>query len=84
MSFRIVKAFQTSTSCPSQWDARTDTGEYLYLWFCSGRGTASRTEGGTQHALVSEFFDVDPYAGSIGLQEFCDRAGFELALDGAV
>lgn len=80
---RIVKAVQTCWACPSQWDAYTDRGEYLYLRFRHGYGSATWYAGGypnnvQESRLVGEFTDPDPYAGSIGLAEFCQRAGLVL------
>ncbi len=82
---RIVRAVQTCWACPSQWDAWTADGEYLYLRFRHGHGTARWYAGGypnnvNESRLVGEFTDPDPYAGSIDLDEFCRRAGLALEL----
>lgn len=85
MTVRIVKAVQTCTACPSQWDSWTDDGKYLYLRFRHGFGTAIWYPSGSVSHLdnsvrIAQFEDVDPYAGSIGLEDFCARAGLALAL----
>ncbi len=86
MSYTIVKAVQTCWGFPSQWDAWTDTGQYLYLRYRHGCGT------------VEEFDDSDPKTwplkppniefvtsddvdgGVITLSEFAKEAGLNLAL----
>lgn len=85
MTIRIVKAVHTCTACPSQWDAWTDDGTYLYLRYRYGIGTtrayssldAFGHEAGT---LVDEFDTGAEWDGSIGLATFCRLAGLELAL----
>lgn len=72
---RIVKAVQTCNACPAQWDAWTDAGEQLYLRFRYGRGTVSRVLGDGSHQEISVFEFGDPMNGSIGLDEFCAKAG---------
>lgn len=87
MSTRIVKAVRTCYACPSQWDAYTDTGDYLYLRFRHGfgtvehypRGCVSRDDDVVQ---VAAFEALDGADGFIELEDFCHRAGIELALVG--
>ncbi|MFC9329599.1 hypothetical protein [Kitasatospora sp. NPDC057015] len=38
----IAQVMQTSWGCPSQWDARTTTGQCLYLWYRRGEGTVEQ------------------------------------------
>lgn len=38
---KIVKAHQTCYACPSQWDAWDEEGNYWYLRFRHGYGSAS-------------------------------------------
>mgnify|MGYP001589897308 CR=1 FL=1 len=86
MSYKIVKAVQTCLGYPSQWDAWTDSGQYLYLRYRYGCGT------------VEEFDDPDPKTwqmkppnvifettadvdrGVITLVEFAKCAGLTLTL----
>lgn len=82
----IVKATQTSYACPSQWDAWDHSGQYWYLRFRGGHGTATAYDGPNFYTTSGwreptfEFRDDDPLAGSIDLAAFCDRAGLDLAL----
>jgi hypothetical protein len=83
----IVKAVQTCHACPSQWDAWTDTGQYLYLRFRYGYGSVESQPGpdvdtwSHQPTLVASFQDEDGWAGEISLEEFCERAGLTLKGD---
>lgn len=81
----IVRAVQTCRYWPAQWDAWTDTGQYLYLRFRSGHGTveARPTPDWEQwdpmvDAVIAQFEDDDPY-GDISLAEFCELAGLTIA-----
>lgn len=76
----IVKANQTCFACPSQWDAWTDTGLYLYLRFRYGFGTVSMRDTDGEPLRVSEFSTDGELDGVISLEEFCRRAGIRLAL----
>jgi hypothetical protein len=78
---RIVKAVQTCSACPSQWDAWDDQGNYWYLRYRWGEGTAQILSG--PDADISSdpelsFSYGDSLDGSISLHEFCYRAGIEL------
>lgn len=84
----IVKAVQTCWACPSQWDAWTDTGQYLYLRYRSGRGTVDRypDNDSKQWTRVPDgeftaWRDEDRLAGEITLPEFCEKAGIAIAPD---
>jgi len=35
----LARVVRTCTACPSQWDAWTTSGQYLYLRYRFGRGT---------------------------------------------
>lgn len=85
MSLRIVKAVRTCIACPSQWDAWTSDGTYLYLRYRSGIGRARAYSsvdayGREAGSLVGEFDTGYQWDGSIGLATFCRLAGLELAL----
>ncbi|WP_327234054.1 hypothetical protein OG349_08605 [Streptomyces sp. NBC_01317] len=41
----LVRVVQTSSGYPSQWDARTADGQYLYLWYRHGEGCVERHPG---------------------------------------
>lgn len=80
----IVKAVQTCAGRPSEWDVWTDAGQYLYLRYRSGVGTAEEfdspdyTTWGSVTPLA-EFDSDDQYGGDITLAEFCKRAGLLIA-----
>jgi len=86
VTLTIVRAVQTCDFCPSQWDAWTDTGQYLYLRYRCGRGTAddypdNRDElwDRIPYGRVAYFENEDGLDGIITLEEFCRRAGLHLA-----
>jgi len=74
----LVKAIQTCTACPSQWDAWDDQGRYWYLRYRSGLGTMGR---GYDLDEAQFSFDDGDGGGEISLEEFCERTGVTLALD---
>ncbi len=82
---KIVRAAQTSFACPSQWDAWTDDGRYVYLRFRHGHGTVTVYPSPDTDTWdfktppVASFEDDDEWNGVISLEEFCERAGIELA-----
>jgi hypothetical protein len=83
----IVKAVQTCWACPSQWDAWTDTGQYLYLRYRYGHGTVTAFEGPNweewtrRDAPLAEFSTCNPWDGIISLQAFAEKAGLTLSDD---
>ncbi len=80
----IVRAVQTCHACPSQWDAWDEDGQYWYLRYRSGRGTAEKQPGSMEWSMKTEpefsFQYGDALDGIISLEEFCQRAGITLAL----
>ena len=79
----ITRAVETCGGCPAQWDAWTTNGQYLYLRYRHGIGTvdaepSSDPSAWTEDHPVAEF-DTDDGLGSIGIVEFCRRAGIALA-----
>lgn len=76
---KIVKAHQTCYACPSQWDAWDEEGNYWYLRFRHGYGSASRDIDGPD--IYTFHAGDDGLDGVIDLQNFCNRAGIELALE---
>lgn len=83
----LARVTQTCQSNPSQWDAWTDSGQYLYLRYRFGVGTVDAFDApqpGTTWAhfavgLVARFEHGGRYAGEMGLAEFCEHAGLQLA-----
>lgn len=88
--YLIVKAAQTCTACPSQWDAWTVSGRYLYLRYRSGIGTVYaydspdwRTWTDAPDGRIAEFGEPS-LDGMISLQDFLAAAGLKLALNAEV
>jgi hypothetical protein len=87
----LVRAVRTCSACPSQWDAWDAAGQYYYLRYRSGRGTAETAtseadyldQGTPEPVLVANFNYGGPLDGSISLAGFLQLAGMRLA-DGAV
>ncbi|WP_068925002.1 hypothetical protein [Planobispora rosea] len=80
---KLTKVIETCSACPSQWDAWTDTGQYLYLRYRFGIGTVEAQpgpDGETWQAVppLVEFGEPS-MDGDISLEEFLDAAGLELA-----
>ncbi|MFI6304307.1 hypothetical protein ACIBCH_20750 [Amycolatopsis thailandensis] len=83
--YTIVKAVQTCAACPSQWDAWTDDGRYLYLRFRHGIGTVEEQPS----PVVSTWTDEEPAVrfrhpdrdGVISLTEFAEHANLKLKLE---
>jgi hypothetical protein len=87
----LARAKRTCTAVPSQWNAWTADGQYLYLRYRSGIGTvdAYDTEDSEQwtrppDGRVAIFDTGDTYGGDMSLVEFCERAGLQLADDAEV
>ncbi|GIH91962.1 hypothetical protein ACFFMN_33860 [Planobispora siamensis] len=85
---RLVKVIETCSACPSQWDAWTDTGQYLYLRYRSGVGTVEAqpdpdTDTWTDEPPLIEFGEPS-WDGDISLTDFLAAASLELAPDAEV
>lgn len=81
---RIVRAVKTCEACPSQWDAWTDQGQYLYLRFRHGRGSVEAQPGPDTDTWAETYeplatFEHRERDGVIGLAEFAELAGLDLA-----
>ncbi|MFJ2004788.1 hypothetical protein [Streptomyces chartreusis] len=90
-AFTLVRVVRTCTAVPSQWNAWTGDGQYLYLRYRSGIGTvdAYDTEDSTQwtripNGEIAHFDTGDRLDGEMDLVEFCERAGLHLADDAEV
>ncbi|WP_367138909.1 MULTISPECIES: hypothetical protein [Streptomyces] len=83
MTIVLARVVETCSACPSQWNAWTTTGQYLYLRYRGGIGTVEAHLGPDSDTWV----DRDPIVefgepsmdGEISLEEFCEVAGLELA-----
>lgn len=91
MTRSIVRAIRTCIACPSQWDAWTADGQYLYLRYRSGVGTADAYDSPDSDRWTripdgntARFDTGDRHDGEINLDEFCQRAGLELAEDAEI
>jgi hypothetical protein len=82
---RIVRTVETCGGCPSQWDAWTDNGQYLFLRYRFGTGTVTTENDATGPArtIIARFQTGDPWDGMIALEDFCARAGLLLDLAAA-
>ncbi|WP_405947502.1 hypothetical protein OG588_13625 [Streptomyces prunicolor] len=84
----LVRVVQTCSACPSQWDAWTADGQYLYLRFRHGEGcvewhpdpdtdTPDSWNEGLSGLLVE--WDDGTGSGVISLEDFLSAAGLVLA-----
>ncbi|MFF2094835.1 hypothetical protein [Streptomyces sp. NPDC058202] len=84
--FILARVVRTCTAVPSQWDAWTVDGQYLYLRYRSGIGTVDAYPTADYEkwraipvGAVARFDTEDRLDGEITLVEFCERAGLQLA-----
>ncbi len=82
--YTIVRVVQTSFACPSQWDAWTDTGQYLYLRYRHGIGTVEAFDDpdlltGANNGPLIEFTHGNNLDGVIDLEQFVALAGLTLS-----
>lgn len=61
---RITEIEQTCSACPSQWEGKTSSGEYVYIRYRWGEG---RIE--VNYETVFEWSGPDGMGGFISLQE---------------
>ncbi|MEU1373010.1 hypothetical protein ABZ442_05010 [Streptomyces triculaminicus] len=79
----LARVVETCSACPSQWDAWTVTGQYLYLRYRSGIGTVEEQPGPDPDTWE----DLEPITtfgepsrdGDISIEAFCEAAGLVLA-----
>jgi hypothetical protein len=89
VTLRIARAVLTCWACPSQWDAWTSDGQYLYLRYRGGIGTVTSQPSNdpstwdlNREPLVE--FGEPSLDGDISLDEFLTAAGLELAANASV
>lgn len=75
MTLVLARVQQTCFACPSQWDAWTSGGQYLYLRYRWGVGTVDDDE----HTELIRFSTGDEMGGVMDLDEFLLRSGLLLA-----
>ncbi|WP_031165996.1 hypothetical protein [Streptosporangium roseum] len=87
----LAKVIQTCSACPSQWNAWTSTGQYLYLRYRFGVGTVdayNNPDPDTWLTIpdgrIARFSKGDGLDGEISLEDFLTAAGLELAPDAEV
>lgn len=87
----LARVERTVTSHPSQWNAWTVDGQYLYLRYRHGIGTVDAYDSEdsskwvhTPDARLAAFDTGQTYDGEISLADFCERAGLQLADDAEV
>ncbi|UKY48310.1 hypothetical protein [Streptomyces inhibens] len=90
MHLTLARVVQTCSAYPSQWDAWTTAGQYLYLRYRRGVGCVEQhpsddidTWDGEESALVTEW-DDGTGGGIIELADFLAVAGLQLAPDAEV
>lgn len=64
----LAKVIQTCAACPSQWDAWTEDGTYVYLRYRHGLGTVE-VDYPNNSAVTAQFDTRDDY-GHIELADF--------------
>lgn len=89
MTFRVARAVQTCGGRPSQWDAWTDQGQYLYLRFRHGVGSVTPYPSEDYEAWDPDVrpaieWDDETAEGDISLEDFLAKAGMDLAPDAVV
>ncbi|MEU9208521.1 hypothetical protein AB0D27_11345 [Streptomyces sp. NPDC048415] len=87
----LARAIRTCTACPSQWDAWTVDGQYLYLRYRSGIGTVDAYDSPESEewpqppdGRIAIFDTGERYGGDMTLADFCERTGLQLADDAEV
>ncbi|WP_329547699.1 hypothetical protein OG548_29905 [Streptomyces sp. NBC_01356] len=85
MALTLARVVQTCSAYPSQWDAWTVDGHYLYLRYRHGVGSVERYPGadidtwdGDESELLAEWDDGTD-GGTIELADFLTAAGLQLA-----
>ena len=84
---KIIEIKQTCAACPTQFEAVTDRGKFLYMRFRYGRGYVKQFDSreglnGDEFfsaPIIAEFAHGDSLLGVISLEEFLELADLELA-----
>ena len=75
MRLVLGRVVQTCWACPSQWDAWTIDGQYLYLRYRWGVGTVDDEN----HTELIRFATGDELGGCMDIDEFLTRSGLLLS-----
>lgn len=82
----LARVVRTCLACPSQWDAWTTDGQYLYLRYRWSTGEVVEDSGPNGNLTAAPIiqFGENGLDGEISLAEFLERAGLVLAPDAVV
>lgn len=89
MDLTLAKVVQTCSACPSQWDAWTTDGQYLYMRYRFGVGTVEKRPDpdidswSTEDSVIIRFGESS-FDGCISLDDFLTEAGLVMAPDAVV
>lgn len=90
MAIQLARVVETCSACPTQWDAWTVDGQYLYLRYRFGVGTVDaydkpdwETWADSPDGKIARF-GTPSMAGMISLEDFLAATGLELAPDAEV
>jgi hypothetical protein len=72
---RIINLVQTCPACPSQWDAQTEDGQYVYIRYRWDTLTVSIDE---QPYLHKDAVYDDPLRGVMSTEEMLQYTGLEM------
>lgn len=85
---QLARVVRTCSAIPSQWNAWTVGGQYLYLRYRSGIGTVDAYDSADWETWtripdgdIARFDTGDRYDGEMDLTEFRERTGLQLADD---
>ena len=82
---KLAHVIETCCACPSQWNAWTADGQYLYLRYRSGIGTVDTYEDSDPDTwttfpdgAITRFDTGDRLDGDMELEDFLEAAGLQL------
>ncbi|MEV8639382.1 hypothetical protein AB0395_47795 [Streptosporangium sp. NPDC051023] len=84
MTIRLAKVVETCSACPTQWDAWTVDGQYLYLRYRYGMGTVDAYDTPDWETWCEPpdgkiaRFGTPSMDGQISLEDFLTATGLEL------
>jgi hypothetical protein len=90
MTHVLARVVETCSACPSQWDAWTATGQYLYLRYRFGIGTVDTYDSTDCETWTRPpdgevaRFGESSLDGDINLADFLQATGLQLAPDAEV
>lgn len=78
----LTRAVQTSSACPSQWDAWDADGNQYYLRYRWGQGSVAKvtqSSSGRRHETLTLFDHGDGLDGVIDLEDFARLAHLDIS-----